>query len=968
MMLDDKLPEPIMQELESRKFHGKPPIWTGSDTPLMGCEAKLKALEAAWRQARTGRMQIVLVKGEWGLGKSRLVQEFLAQHSAEDATMLSTQVFSHDQGTSFHTADCLYHHLRYQGIISQMSTAFLAEIASFEADLHSDIRVLGNIKKVSAETVYQRRLRAYVVLFAALAQERPLIITIDGLHWIDAASARVFTELLVHTPEVGQLPLLFVATLRPMDELTPCHGLCQALGLHRTDVHRELEMQLFDQSTVRRIIEYRLGRVAADQHSNQLYKHTKGNPRFLLETIKILEDRGDWQQPNGDLPLPGTIKEIIFERKSMLQPVSQQCLEIAAVIERNFHTELMQRVVELPEPDVKTAINDLVRRGFVFPIDGPDDFLIDELTRNIINPDLQNKEGYHQKVGLAIETTARNPPRPTEIQQMADHFYCAKLWDKALNYSISAGLDAVGRFDIEMANRFLKYAEEAAEKKPQAFGPKEKARYHQGKGDVYQAENEPEKAIESYMDALDIIAGQSYANEQSSSLPPGIDVCYAADLARRIGRQYGWQGEISEALAWMERARDWLGEAQAPAERDELAWIETHTASLLFQKGELEEAEKRCRRALELLGNNGDMVARAEAWNMLGSVLDQRGSRADALRAFEKSINTWKSLGNAFEKARVENNRAIVIACQGNLEEARTIYKTILDYFQRHLKDKQRTAVTLTNLGRIDAMIGDYEAAAENHRQALKLAVDIEVPWLQAIARVNLGWVFLQTGRIAEAEREAQAVIQPRKDTQVMDSLPEAWRLRGTARLERGELKRARAYGERALDSASEQGNRPEEAGAERLLGQVQHLTGEPAAALRHLDRSLQICEQVGDRFETAQSHWQLALAKRDLGAGSDAFHHLVQALTAFAQLPARGMLKTIRSQGELTMVFPTSPVDALEACESEMAGWGIAAGPQPESSLCTSLILEDVQANLCAAEAPGGATVTLTLEAVSAA
>ncbi|MBK7203345.1 tetratricopeptide repeat protein, partial [Candidatus Amarolinea dominans] len=275
-------------------------------------------------------------------------------------------------------------------------------------------------------------------------------------------------------------------------------------------------------------------------------------------------------------------------------------------------------------------------------------------------------------------------------------------------------------------------------------------------GDLYSNQCKFDSAITYYKKTLAVMAQGNRAApsavDPGQRLPPNCDHSHAANLARQIGRVYGWQGQLEQALKWMKTGRNWLEGGSEAADQEVLALVDTHTASLRYQQGKLADAERLCRRALVLLGEDGNPAVRAEAWNMLGSVLDRRGKAQAALDAYRWSIGTWGALGNAFQVARVENNEAIIIAYQGELTRALTIYERILRYFREQVHDPYRAAVAMTNIGRIHAITGNYDTALEHHQHALKSAHELDIPWLQATALVNLTWALLNTGPTWGAE------------------------------------------------------------------------------------------------------------------------------------------------------------------------------------------------------------------------
>jgi ATP/maltotriose-dependent transcriptional regulator MalT len=192
----------------------------------------------------------------------------------------------------------------------------------------------------------------------------------------------------------------------------------------------------------------------------------------------------------------------------------------------------------------------------------------------------------------------------------------------------------------------------------------------------------------------------------------------AGDVARRIGRLYGWKGQMNEAHQWIEKARERLAAPQDQPERDTLALVDIHTASLHIERGEFPKAEALCQGALAMLGETSAPAVQAEGYLLLGAAQDMQGKGQDALISYQRSLDLWKRLGDDFAAARVENNIAVVHSYLGHLPRAREMYERALRFFEETAGDRNRAAVALMNLGNIEYILGDYETAASRHRRA----------------------------------------------------------------------------------------------------------------------------------------------------------------------------------------------------------------------------------------------------------
>jgi class 3 adenylate cyclase len=332
----------------------------GHLTPLMGREHELAILLARWAWAKEGDGQVVLLAGEPGIGKSRLIQALREELSAEPQVVLSHFC------SPYHTNSALH------PIIGQLERAAgLApddepegRLAKLEAlldpatdQLDEAVPLLAALLGIPAGDRYpalnlspqrqkQRTLEVLIEQLAGLARQRPVIDLYEDLHWCDPSTLELL-DLLV--ARVRRLPVLVVLSYRP--EFNPPWGgqaHVTTLPLNRLGRRQGAAM----------VARLAGGKALPDEVLAQIVAKTDGVPLFVEELTKtvlesgLLRDRGDRYELSGPLPplaIPTTLHDSLMARLDRLAPV-KDVAQIGAVIGREFDHELLAAVAAMPAP------------------------------------------------------------------------------------------------------------------------------------------------------------------------------------------------------------------------------------------------------------------------------------------------------------------------------------------------------------------------------------------------------------------------------------------------------------------------------------------------------------------------------------------------------------------------------------------------------------------------------------------
>jgi class 3 adenylate cyclase/predicted ATPase len=428
-------------------------------TDLVGREDELDFLLERQRLAWKGEGQIVLISGEPGIGKSRLVAALEERVADQPHTFLQYQCSPH------HTNSALYPFIaqleRTVGLKSEdTAEERLDKLESYLAmppPLIQDVAPLfaallsiptGERYPNPPRNPAQQRRRTFAALldqFQRVAGEKPILLSFEDAHWADATSL----ELLDLTVErVRQLPVLAVVTLRP-DFEPPWIGLSNV---------GTLTLSRLDRNNVESIVTHVTGgRSLPAEVMNQIVTKTDGNPLFVEELTKavlegdILVKDADSYRLNGPLPplaIPTTLQDSLMARLDHLAPVKEIC-QIGAAIGREFSFALLRDVIGRDETSLKIALGKLEHAELLFRRGEPPDAIYSfkhVLVRDAAYESLlkSRRQQLHSQIARTMEDKFPDIV-VSQPEILAHHFTEAGLVEPAIGYWLKAGNLALSR-------------------------------------------------------------------------------------------------------------------------------------------------------------------------------------------------------------------------------------------------------------------------------------------------------------------------------------------------------------------------------------------------------------------------------------------------------------------------------------------------------------------------------------------
>jgi class 3 adenylate cyclase/tetratricopeptide (TPR) repeat protein/type II secretory pathway predicted ATPase ExeA len=783
-------------------------------TPLVGRVPEVGLLVERWARAKTGMGQVVVLVGEAGIGKSRLVQVLKDHVASEVHTWLECRGLPDHQHTAWYPVTALFQRwlqwrpgMMLGTTLEQLETLLtqahlpLAETVPLMAALLALPLPAGRYpaRPLPPEQQRQYTLNTLLALVGALAEQQPVLLIVEDLHWVDPSTLELLTLLIDQVPTARiftvltcrpalHLPWSFRTHLTPI-VLTP---------LTPPQVEAMVEGMLRGQRLPASVLE-------------QIVVKTDGIPLFVEEVTKAVLEAGCYRNTQeqdaatGPLPaltIPTTLHEALLARLDRLGS-AKGVAQLAATLGRRFSYALLRAVAPLEDGPLQRDLAALVAAELLYQRGQPPQAvyrfkhaLIQEAAYESVLQRVRRQT--HQRLVQVLETQFAEIVA-TQPELLAHHALRGELWARAVTYFHQAGAQALTR----SANR---------------------------------------EALTSFTQALEAL----------QHLPDSHDTrVQAIDLRLDLRNALWTLGELELLFANLQEAAV-LAEALGDPYR--LGWVSVYLLAHFAQACDPERALASGHRALAMATTLGDSGLTVAAQHYLGGVYRSLGDYRQAVECYQKNIACLhgpllqehlglSGLASVFSRSHLVVSLAECGAFsegRGPAEEGVQIAEAADHPYSR--------VMAYWGMGFRALRQGDLSQAIPGLERALALVQEAYLRLLVPFVAAPLGAAYALSGRIAEAlPLLEQAVTQAVAMRYMWDhALRVIWL--SEAYLRAGRLAEAGLQAQRALEFAQAHQERGHAAYALRLLGEVaaRRPVPEMGKAEAHYHQALALAEELG--------------------------------------------------------------------------------------------------------------------------
>ena len=793
-------------------------------TRLAGRAAELQTLREALGQAALGLGQIVAVRGEAGVGKSRLLYEVVRSSEARDWLVIESSAVSHTRAAPYASMIDLvktYFKIDARDEVRTIREKVTSKLLSFDQSLQDAIPpILHLLETLPVDHTFhglepfQRRehtVQAIKRIILVESQLRPVVVVFEDLQWADSLTLGVLDGL------VGSMREHRVLVLVSYRSEYQDHW-------RGYPYYRQIPLAPLPRAGVEELLHTLLG---ADPNlaalKELLIERTEGNPFFVEEIVRTLVEtavlggergRHVLAMPADSVRVPPVVQDVIASRIDRLPQAEKRLIHEASVIGKDVPFTLLHMIADMSEDALRGHLASLQTADFLFESQLFPDLeytFKHTLTHQVAYAGLlhDSRREIHARILECIEKLYADRLNE-QSERLAHHAREGEVWAKALTYLRQAGARAVERLANREAVLLFEQALEAVKHLPENLDTFQQAidiRFDirnalQPLGDL-------DRILEYLREA------ERLATRIDDQRRLGLVAAYLTEHFRMLGNSDSSERAGERALAIAQQLTDL-----------QLTVVTNIPMGLLFH------ARGEYRRAIEFFQGN---VAQ-----LTGELMHERFGLFGLPAVHSRSFLAWclAELGE-FSAGRAMGEEAVQLA---NAENQR--FSMMYAYL---------------GLGGLYLRWGDFERAILLLERALETGNFAQIPVGFSYAASYLGYALTLVGRGAEGVPLLEQCTNPEisKRFVARHSLRVAYL--GEAYLLTGRRDDAVATAIRALELARNHKERGHEAYALRLLGEVTTQSGKLAQAETHYHSALGLAQQLGMRPLAAHCHWGLA-------------------------------------------------------------------------------------------------------------
>jgi class 3 adenylate cyclase/tetratricopeptide (TPR) repeat protein len=781
----------------------------------VGRTSEAQTLRTCLAQALDGKPQFVTIEGDPGIGKSRLLFEFMSSLDLEAVTVPQGRCQSYGSETPYYPflvglrRGLHIYEGHSHGEALQRAVGAIREI---DPSLERYLPLYLHLLSIPSEHVLPEHLggealrkameEALTAITVASTGLRPMVAIFEDWHWSDAASQSALHHLVSHAQSCR---LMIVVSYRPG----------QTFEFPGAFPQTAIRLRPLDDPETDKLIKGVTGATNLPPGLSALIcQSADGNPLFVEEACYSLLESGAvsldgdnlvMRQPLEQLLLPDTVQAIIRARLDRMDHGAREVAGLASIIGRVFDQRILKRMyrgsVPLDQALATLQAQEIIQQTKIAP--QAEYSFRHVLTREVAYDTIlhQQRKQLHETVGLSIEEL--HPERVEEHASiLAYHYARSGRADRAVLYGLLAGDQAARLYANTEALTYFDEALAIARSVPTSAEAK---RWQ----------------IDAILRRANVAMAVKDMERESSNLRQ------ASVLAEELGDR----PRLAQALYWVGRNH--------------------------YVLAELEQAIEFAQRSLQIADDLGDATLAAPPVNLMGRAYWQLSDFIRSAQMSERSVEQMHMVGNRSEEATAAGFTSALFGYMGEFDKA-LAYSDRSIRLARELRNPYAEAASFHYRGIIHDQQGDWDSAIADYTTAQQIAEKAGDMFRVYIARFMEGRAHHMRGDLAKARASIEAGISLAAQLRTTFLLGQAKNCLAACRLSERDATEAVSLCQEAIGLAEKAGDKFTEALARRTLGEALGRTDPPTngeAAMRAIREAIAIQEKIGARPELARSY-----------------------------------------------------------------------------------------------------------------
>ncbi|MFQ5602956.1 MAG: tetratricopeptide repeat protein [bacterium] len=771
---------------------------------FVGRENEFKRLVNLFGLAVRNQGQTVILAGEAGVGKSTLavrLQEYARKNQAwvlYGACLYQEGMDAYlpfiDALRGFFSKESQYlsekERLNLKNILREKVPLLQEFTERFQTSFGPPTSSEGqNEKRNMFESIYQ--------LISLLSSLRTVLLIIDDIHWADEASLRLFHYLSHHVVQ-NRVLLVGISRIERYDLLKdgkPTMIVDMLARIRRESTCEQITLYRLSKKNCEALVDKSLApAMFTEEFYELIYNETKGNPLFVLETLKLMRENGTvffnagaWynKQEGFELAVPNRVEDVFVRRLSALNEDEREILQVAAVIGFKFDISLLATILEttkikllknLQRVERELQILTSTEQGYQFEHPMLQDMLYNEIPKALA-------QEYHLMIAAEMEKI-HNGEYGALVGEVAQHLRRGGQHEKAAPLLYEAAMRAFKLGAFREAGLFFTDFMDSDERSggnQQKFISNEELYLKLGR--CHEEAGRWDESMEAYKILLKLSEKREDPKGQINAL-------------ERMGRIQAKHGDYDAALETYTKSIQLANQHQISGI---LSRLYNSAGIIHFEKSDFNQAMDYFKKTIQLLDSDEGDDHKAHALINMGIIANIRADYKTALENYEKALEIFEMKIDRKNQARVYHNIGMTYSDTGDWSKSIQAFERCLELTDK-VEDKQLRGLIYLNMGKVYAYQESLTKAQENVEKALKMFKLMGDILNVAESYHAFGIIHSARGNFSEAELYLKESFQINEEKEYHEALAETCVTYGDVCYKHGDCARAKEFWSKAVN------------------------------------------------------------------------------------------------------------------------------------------------------------------------